>query len=77
VSLDDEAGAAMSAELEELRRRVEMVRGLYLTWRTRADRAAHDHEGADYQLGVAAGTRACMDDLKRMLKRDVITGEDP
>ena len=72
----DAAGSgAMSAELEYHRRREEMLDALLGRWRTMAEHAAHDHEGEEYQIGVAAGIRYCRDGLLDALERDVITGE--
>lgn len=42
-------------------------------WSSLAHRRAHNHEGADYQLGSAAGMRQCVDDLERLLASDKST----
>ena len=71
----DAAGSAMSAELEELRGREEMVLPLVFKWTREAHHSAHCHEGDDYHLGYGAALRVAARDLDHALGRDVITGE--
>jgi hypothetical protein len=49
------------------------LEALIKRWSALAHQRAHNYEGADYQLGSAAGMRQCIDDLVRLLGSDKST----
>lgn len=60
-------GEPASGEIARTRQRLELAKQLLVEWDRQQDRYAHGHEGADYELGISRGMRACIDDLKTVL----------
>lgn len=64
-------GEPVTSEIVRVRRRLELARELLPQWRRQAEVYAHEHEGADYQLGVARGIRMSLDDLRSVLEGEL------